>query len=166
MLFKGSYNQDLDSVKSYYLIVLAAVLALLFHSSLNKSFIADYTWAFTQYLETFAIFSQFVLFRNKVPPVLVLERRYRIIHIAFRSSSSYLPCPLHNFLDIHLRGTQYRHRDESFVIVCWLLVYAFPDYPFTDHGRFHVLLRQSYAPWVGYHTASDSYLSPSCDDYS
>ena len=64
--FKSSYNQDLDTVKCYYLIALAAVLALLFHSSLNRSFIGDYTWAFTQYLETFAIFSQFVLFRNKV----------------------------------------------------------------------------------------------------
>ena len=66
VLFKGSYNQDLDTVKSVYLIGVAGVLALLFHSSLNRSFIGDFTWAFTQYLETFAIFSQFVLFRNKV----------------------------------------------------------------------------------------------------
>lgn len=64
--FKGSYNQDLDTVKSYYLIGAAGILALLFHSSLNRSFVGDYTWAFTQYLETFAILSQFVLFRNKV----------------------------------------------------------------------------------------------------
>lgn len=67
VVFRTSYNHDLDTVKSYYLIGLAAVLALLFHSSLNRSFLGDYTWAFTQYLETFAIFSQFVLFRNKVP---------------------------------------------------------------------------------------------------
>lgn len=71
VLFKNSYNQDLDTVKCYYLIALAAVLALLFHSSLNRSFIGDYTWAFTQYLETFAIFSQFVLFRNKVKIYLI-----------------------------------------------------------------------------------------------
>ena len=64
--FKTSYNQDLDNVKSYYLIVAAALLALVFHSSLNRSFIGDYCWAFSQYLETFAILSQFVLFRNKV----------------------------------------------------------------------------------------------------
>lgn len=64
--FKTSYNQDLDTVKSYYLILVAAVLALLFHSSLNRSFVGDYFWAFSQYLETFAILSQFVLFRNKV----------------------------------------------------------------------------------------------------
>lgn len=64
--FKVSYNQDLDTVKSYYIIGVAAVLALIFHSSLNRSFIGDYLWAFSQYLETFAILSQFVLFRNKV----------------------------------------------------------------------------------------------------
>ena len=66
VLFKGSYNSDLDTVKCYYLIGLAGVLAFFFHSTLNRSFIGDYTWAFTQYLETFAILSQFVLFRNKV----------------------------------------------------------------------------------------------------
>lgn len=64
--FKASYNQDLDTVKSYYIIAVAAVLALIFHSSLNRSFVGDYLWAFSQYLETFAILSQFVLFRNKV----------------------------------------------------------------------------------------------------
>lgn len=64
--FKTSYNHDLDTVKSYYLIGLAAVLAVLFHSSLNRNVFGDYFWAFSQYLETFAILSQFVLFRNKV----------------------------------------------------------------------------------------------------
>ncbi len=66
VLFKTSYNQDLDTVKCYYLIGGAALLAVLFHSSLNRSLIGDYCWAFSQYLETFAILSQFVLFRNKV----------------------------------------------------------------------------------------------------
>ena len=83
VLYKSSYNQDLDSVKSYYLVALAAVLALLFHSSLNKSFVGDYTWAFTQYLETFAIFSQFVLFRNKVfDPQFRKEISNHILHIS------------------------------------------------------------------------------------
>jgi hypothetical protein len=66
VVFRTSYNRDLDSVKSYYLIAAAAVLAVLFHSSLNRSLVGDYLWAFSQYLETFAILSQFVLFRNKV----------------------------------------------------------------------------------------------------
>lgn len=65
--FRTSYNYDLDTCKSYYLIAAAAVLAVLFHSSLNRSLVGDYLWAFSQYLETFAILSQFVLFRNKVP---------------------------------------------------------------------------------------------------
>ena len=74
VIFKSSYNRDLDTVKCYYLIGIAAILALLFHSSLNRSFIGDYTWAFTQYLETFAIFSQFVLFRNKVILLLFFRK--------------------------------------------------------------------------------------------
>lgn len=65
--FRTSYNQDLDVVKSYYLIAFAAVMALLFHSNLNRTIVADYGWAFTQYLETVAILSQFVLFTKKVP---------------------------------------------------------------------------------------------------
>lgn len=64
--FKTSYNKDLDIIKSYYLIATAAILAILFHSNLNRSFIADFSWAFSQYLETFAILSQFVLFSKKV----------------------------------------------------------------------------------------------------
>ena len=50
VVFKGSYNSDLDTVKCYYLIGVSALLALVFHSSLNRSFIGDFTWAFTQYL--------------------------------------------------------------------------------------------------------------------
>jgi len=48
--FKTSYNQDLDTVKCYYLIIFAAVMAAVFHSNLNRTVIADYGWAFTQYL--------------------------------------------------------------------------------------------------------------------
>ena len=64
--FRTSYNQDLDVVKCYYLIIFAAIMAVLFHSNLNRTVIADYGWAFTQYLETVAILSQFVLFTKKV----------------------------------------------------------------------------------------------------
>jgi hypothetical protein len=48
--FKTSYNRDLDTVKCYYLIALAFLLAVLFHSSLNRSLVADFAWAFSQYL--------------------------------------------------------------------------------------------------------------------
>lgn len=44
----------------------AFVLAIFFHSNLNRSLFGDVAWAFTQYLETFAILSQFVLFNKKV----------------------------------------------------------------------------------------------------
>ena len=64
--FRTSYNQDLDTVKCYYLIAFAAIVAIFFHSNLNRSIFADYGWAFTQYLETVAILSQFVLFTKKV----------------------------------------------------------------------------------------------------
>lgn len=68
--FKTSYNQDLDTIKCYYLIGFAAVIALFFHSNLNRNVVVDYGWAFTQYLETVAILSQFVLFTKKVRSVL------------------------------------------------------------------------------------------------
>lgn len=46
-------------------------MAVLFHSNLNRTVIADYGWAFTQYLETLAILSQFVLFTKKVLHILI-----------------------------------------------------------------------------------------------
>jgi len=64
--FKTSYDHDIDSVKSYWLILGSVVLAALFHSNLNRSVIGDFLWAFSQYLECIAIMPQFVLFRNKV----------------------------------------------------------------------------------------------------
>jgi hypothetical protein len=66
--FKSSYNQDLDIIKSWYLMIVALVLAIFFHSNLNRSLFGDLAWAFTQYLETFAILSQFILFSKKVKP--------------------------------------------------------------------------------------------------
>jgi hypothetical protein len=48
--FKSSYNRDLDVVKCYYLIAVAFVVALIFHPNLNRTFYADFAWAFSQYL--------------------------------------------------------------------------------------------------------------------
>lgn len=98
--FKSSYNQDLDKVKFYYLVIFAAIMALLFHSNLNRTIVADYGWAFTQYLETVAILSQFYLFTKKVllfshraaklkPIRLTLQLR-RQFREYFQSSSGYL----------------------------------------------------------------------------
>jgi hypothetical protein len=47
-------------------MIVAAIFAVLFHSNLNRSVWADFGWAFTQYLETIAILSQFILFNRKV----------------------------------------------------------------------------------------------------
>lgn len=48
--FRTSYCQDLDTIKCYYLIIFAAIMAAIFHSNLNRTIVADYGWAFTQYL--------------------------------------------------------------------------------------------------------------------
>jgi hypothetical protein len=48
--FRTSYNRDIDVIKSWYLIVVAAFFAVLFHSNLNRSVWADFGWAFSQYL--------------------------------------------------------------------------------------------------------------------
>jgi hypothetical protein len=64
--FRTSYTRDLDVVKSYYLIILAFIVALVFHPNLNRNVFADFSWAFTQYLETVALLAQFILFNKKV----------------------------------------------------------------------------------------------------
>lgn len=73
--YKTSYNQDVDTIKSYYLVIFAAVMAIFFHSNLNRTIVADYGWAFTQYLETVAILSQFILFTKKVSIFLFREEK-------------------------------------------------------------------------------------------
>jgi hypothetical protein len=64
--YKSSYNRDMDVVKCYYLIAVAFVVALIFHPNLNRTFYADFAWAFSQYLETIALLAQFKLFHKKV----------------------------------------------------------------------------------------------------
>lgn len=69
--FKGSYDAEYDVVKSYYLIAIAFVVAIIFHPNLNRRFVADFAWAFSQYLETIALLSQFILFNKKVKAKLI-----------------------------------------------------------------------------------------------
>jgi len=88
--FKTSYNRDLDVIKSWYLIIVAAFFAILFHSNLNRSVWADFGWAFSQYLETIAILSQFILFNKKVGNNLFVGRINRNLYITlYRSSSNF-----------------------------------------------------------------------------
>lgn len=60
-------------------MIVAAVFAVLFHSNLNRSVWADFGWAFSQYLETIAILSQFILFNKKVNNLLIFrEDKYKL----------------------------------------------------------------------------------------
>ena len=47
-----------------FIIVPTAILALIFHPNLNGHFLADYSWTFACYLETFALVPQLVLFQR------------------------------------------------------------------------------------------------------
>jgi hypothetical protein len=141
--FKTSYNRDLDVIKSWYLIIAAAIFALLFHSNLNRSVWADFGWAFSQYLETIAILSQFILFNKKVKKTSFLGRINRDIHVTFHRSPSDLKNFFVNFLDFHLHITeriQSRKIIKSASRIRWLLVHDRPSNPSFHHGRFHVLL--------------------------
>lgn len=46
------------------IIIPVALLALAFHPNLNGHFVADYTWTFACYLETFALLPQLILFNR------------------------------------------------------------------------------------------------------
>ena len=100
--FKTSYNQDLDTIKSYYLIGFAAVVALFFHSNLNRSLFADYGWAFTQYLETVAILSQFILFTKKVKIIIDVGRINLNVYISLCGLAGDLSHPIYYLLDFHI----------------------------------------------------------------
>ena len=141
--FKSSYNRDLDIIKSYYLIAIAAVFAVLFHSNLNRSVWADFGWAFTQYLETIAILSQFILFNKKVKNNIKIGRINRNLHIPLHRSPSHLPNILLDILGIYLQRTKRIQPIKSFkppTRVCRNLVYDNSSCTFIHYGRFHVLL--------------------------
>ena len=66
--FKYKETSDLmqdSKVPFYYLAIPAYVLALIVRSSLNRNAFSDINWAFSMYLETFAIFPQILLFTIK-----------------------------------------------------------------------------------------------------
>ena len=57
---KNSYNKDLDVIQFYYILPPAAILALLFHPSLNQFFPADVNFSFIQFAWTFALYAEAV----------------------------------------------------------------------------------------------------------
>lgn len=144
--FKTSYNRDLDVIKSWYLIIIAAFFAVLFHSNLNRSVWADFGWAFSQYLETIAILSQFILFNKKVIKILISGRINRNILITFYRSPGYFENFVFDFLGLHLHRIKRVQQKQSIQFIAWicgLLVHGNPSYPSFYHGWFYVLLGQS-----------------------
>ncbi len=55
-----------DSVKSYYIIGMACVAALIVRPSISRRFLLNFIWVFAFYIETFAIIPQLMLFVKKV----------------------------------------------------------------------------------------------------
>ena len=82
-------------------MIVALVLAIFFHSNLNRSLFGDLAWAFTQYLETFAILSQFILFSKKVSSFFInlLGRRDLNLHFSLHRSPGYFANPVDYLLD-------------------------------------------------------------------
>ena len=64
--YKETADLMLDSKLPFYLLVVPTyVIAIFFRSSLNNNAFCDINWAFSMYLETFAIFPQILLFTLK-----------------------------------------------------------------------------------------------------
>ncbi|KAG8348373.1 putative ER lumen protein retaining receptor [Trypanosoma vivax] len=59
--WKATYDKENDTFRIRYLIIPAAVLALLFHHSPNGMWLMDVLWAFSQYIEAVAILPQIFL---------------------------------------------------------------------------------------------------------
>lgn len=64
------YNETADTridskVPFYYFAIPCFLLAIIFRSTKNDNFICDTNWAFSIYLETFAVFPQIFLFYQK-----------------------------------------------------------------------------------------------------
>lgn len=126
-------------------MIAAAIFAVLFHSNLNRSVWADFGWAFSQYLETIAILSQFILFNKKVKVSVILGRINIDLHISFHRGPSDLKIVVINFLDFHLyiiKRVQQKQGIKPSARVCGLLVHDNPNNPSVYNGRFHVLLDQ------------------------
>ena len=66
--FKYRETSDIMSdgkIPFYFLVIPSYILAIMFRSSLNNNAFCDINWAFSMYLETFAIFPQILLFTIK-----------------------------------------------------------------------------------------------------
>ena len=117
-------------------------MAIFFHSNLSGDFLADYGWAFSQYLETIAIMSQLVLFVKKVPQSIIKGRINLNLHNSFHRFPSPLQSFIHSILAVVLcLVARWNRRFHKYIaIIRWLLVYDHTDRSFTVNGWFSVLL--------------------------
>jgi hypothetical protein len=80
--FKYRETSDIMSdgkIPFYFLVIPSYILAIMFRSSLNNNAFCDINWAFSMYLETFAIFPQILLFtikKGKLNHLLVIMLHY------------------------------------------------------------------------------------------
>jgi hypothetical protein len=63
--YVDTYNSQSDTINHLYLIAPAAILALIFHPSLNGFWPADVAWVFALYLESFAALPQLFMFQKE-----------------------------------------------------------------------------------------------------
>lgn len=61
--YENTYTSEVDSMKHVYLMLPAAVLALVFHPSLNAWTPSDMCWAFALYLESVSSLPQLFMFQ-------------------------------------------------------------------------------------------------------
>ena len=54
--FSRKHYWDLDKVNCLFIIIPALIMAFAFHSNLNKARLSDVRWAFSEYLESLAMF--------------------------------------------------------------------------------------------------------------
>jgi len=63
--YANTYSRSSDTINHIYLIAPAAILAMIFHPSLNSFWPADMAWVFAHYLEAFAGLPQLVMFQKE-----------------------------------------------------------------------------------------------------
>lgn len=63
--YSGTYNPHSDTLNHFFLMAGAAVLALIFHPSLNAFMPSDMAWAFALYLESVSSLPQLFMFQRE-----------------------------------------------------------------------------------------------------
>lgn len=62
--YQSTYDPAIDTLNNVWLIIPSALLALLFHPSLNAFMPSDIAWAFALYLEAVAVLPQLFMFQK------------------------------------------------------------------------------------------------------